>query len=196
MEKRLINQLWRIPLLVTALFTVVYTITFLILGYMPSAERVVLFNKKSYILGNFLMAYQPQLGISRWWDLVIIFISTSILIKIFHLTQEHFSASIIIGELHKPEDRKIMIDKDNITDLQGLKIIICMLSSLFTLAGLLLMLIVEESATNSSKILTIVFFLSVPFYLIFLIIAPIIIKILKSKPVVNLFNWAIDKQPV
>lgn len=194
MEKRLRNQLWRIPLLVTAVFAVIYLIVFLCLGYMPSTERVILFNKEAYIFGDFLANYPPQLGISRWWDLVIIFISAFISVKVIHFFQESFSPSDVIGELHKPENEENTISKDDINSWEGFKIFLTGITSLLTLAGFLMMLVGEESAPEIfSKLFTILFFLLAVSYLIFLIIMPIIIRSLKSKPAVTLFNWAMDR---
>jgi hypothetical protein len=175
MEKRLRNQLWRIPLLVTYIFAVVYTIIFLILGYMPSNERALLFNREAYILGDFLAQYQPQFGISGWWDLAIVFISAFISVKMFHCFNENLSS------------------KDDITKLQGLKMILTLATSLFTLIGFLAMWVVEGSATETSRRFTTLFLVSATCYLIFIIIMPIIIRALKSKPAVALFNWAMDR---
>lgn len=83
------KKTWLPSLLITVSISLVYVLKFVSLGYVFNINQVVLFNNESNIFLDLPQLVNLPITISRWWDLIFIFVDVFFLLKVFTSIKEN-----------------------------------------------------------------------------------------------------------
>lgn len=82
MKNKCKNQFWRIPIFIIVIAIIIYGIVFISLGYIPSINKIILFENEADVFWNLPLALNLPFAISRLWDLALIFIASCLVFRL------------------------------------------------------------------------------------------------------------------
>ncbi len=90
MEKKLkAKKTWRLSLFITVCISLVYGLKFISLNYIFNINSIVLFKNEADVFFGLPQLFNLQVTISRWWDLIFIFVDVFFLVKVFASIKEN-----------------------------------------------------------------------------------------------------------